>query len=210
MGARDRSGLGEQPGPGFGPSPDERSARRESPVQRHERRAQAHREAVAADPESVAREICLASLTQQARTRAQLAALLARREIPAEVAGTVLDRLAEVGLVDDGDFARGYVAGRSAAGQARRSLRQGLARAGVETEVAEAAVGLVDHAAERATAQRLVARRVPSLAGLPEPVRARRLVGMLARKGYDPGLCYAVVREQCRLADEQLDEAAAE
>jgi regulatory protein len=31
--------------------------------------------------------------------------------------------------------------------------------------------------------------------GLPAPVRIRRLTGMLARKGYPPGLSYRVVRD---------------
>jgi regulatory protein len=32
-------------------------------------------------------------------------------------------------------------------------------------------------------------------AGMPVPARMRRLTGVLARKGYSPGLAYRVVRE---------------
>src|SRR5262249_52786648 len=46
-----------------------------------------------------------------------------------------------------------------------------------------------------ATARALVERRLDSTAGQPAPVRLRRLVGMLARKGYPAGLAYRVVRD---------------
>ena len=48
---------------------------------------------------------------------------------------------------------------------------------------------------ERARARALVDRRLPSLARFEHAVAARRLVGMLARKGYDAGVAYGVVRE---------------
>jgi regulatory protein len=41
----------------------------------------------------------------------------------------------------------------------------------------------------------LVERRLEAMRGLPAPVRIRRLTGMLARKGYPPGLSYRVVRD---------------
>ena len=43
-------------------------------------------------------------------------------------------------------------------------------------------------------ARRLVARKLPALRGLDAPVQARRLVGMLCRRGYAPGLAHEVVR----------------
>ncbi len=48
---------------------------------------------------------------------------------------------------------------------------------------------------ELATARALVDRRLAGTASLPAQVRLRRLVGMLARKGYPAGLAYRVVRE---------------
>jgi regulatory protein len=68
--------------------------------------------------------------------------------------------------------------------------RRGLA------EVADAALAGIDADSERARAHQLVARRRPALAGLAPDIQARRLVGLLARKGYPLGLAYAVVREE--------------
>ena len=53
------------------------------------------------DPEAVARQICLKMLTAAPRTRAQLATAMARRGVPPEAAEAVLDRFAEVQLIDD-------------------------------------------------------------------------------------------------------------
>jgi regulatory protein len=54
------------------------------------------------DPAAVARGIALRQLATGPRTRAQLAAAMARRGVPGEVAEKVLDRFEEVQLVDDG------------------------------------------------------------------------------------------------------------
>src|SRR3954464_5459336 len=83
----------------------------------------------AADPESVARKILLDQLTGRARSRSDLAAKLAQRDVPADVATRLLDRFEEVGLVDDAAFAREWVAQRQEGrGLARRALAQELRR----------------------------------------------------------------------------------
>jgi hypothetical protein len=54
-----------------------------------------------------AQGICLRLLTARPRSRAELADALRRRGIPDEVSEPVLDRLSEVGLVNDAAFAAG-------------------------------------------------------------------------------------------------------
>src|SRR5271165_1842528 len=54
-----------------------------------------------ADPEAVARQICLRMLSAAPRTQAQLATALRRRGVPEEAAAAVLARFAEVKLIDD-------------------------------------------------------------------------------------------------------------
>ena len=80
-------------------------------------------------------------------------------------------------------------------GLAGRALRQELRRTGVADETAAAALAELDPEQELATARALVAKRLPSTRGLPEPKRVARLGGMLARKGYPSGLAFQVVRE---------------
>ncbi len=148
------------------------------------------------DPEAVARLICLRLLTAEPRTRAQLADALKRRRVPAEAAEAVLSRFTEVGLIDDATFASAWVESRHhGRGLGRRALATELGRRGVAHEDIAAAVEQLTPEAERAMALALVERRIASLARQPRPVQVRKLAGMLARKGYPPGLAYSVVRQ---------------
>jgi regulatory protein len=154
------------------------------------------------DPESVARGICLRALTGAPKTRSQLADLLATRGVPEDSAETVLDRFTEVGLIDDAAFARAWVSSRqSGRGLARRALSAELRAKGVDPEVAAEAVEAVDDDDERASARRLVDRKVGAMRRLDRATATRRLMGMLARKGYSGGLAAAVVREALDSAD---------
>ncbi|MFI0423860.1 recombination regulator RecX [Spongiactinospora sp. 9N601] len=149
-----------------------------------------------ADPEAVARSICLRLLTMAPRTRAQLADALRRREVPQAAADAVLARFSEVGLIDDKAFADAWVTSRHAGrGLARRALAAELRRRGVDDDTVRDAVDRLDPEEEAETARRLVARKLPSTRGLPGPVRTRRLAGMLARKGYSSGLAFRIIRE---------------
>ena len=150
----------------------------------------------AGDPESVARNLCLRALTGAPKTRQQLADMLANKDIPEHAAETVLDRLTEVGLIDDAEFARAWVSSRQAGrGLARRALSAELRAKGVDPEVAAEAVEVVGDEDEREAARRLVDRKVGAMRRLDRTTATRRLMGMLARKGYNGGLAAAVVRE---------------
>ena len=153
------------------------------------------------DPESVARAICLRLLTQRARSRTELADALRKRGVPDEAAESVLDRFVEVGLIDDAALAAGLAAAQhQERGLARRAVAVKLRQRGLANE-ADTALACIDADSERAKARELVARRRLALAGLPPDVQARRLVGLLARKGYSPGLSYGIVKELLAGAD---------
>jgi len=162
-----------------------------------------------ADPESVAKGICLRALTGTAKTRKQLADLLAKKEVPVVVADAVLDRFTDVGLIDDAAFAAAWVSSRqSGRGLARRALASELRAKGVDGEVAAAAVAEVDPQDEWDSARRLVERKVPAMLRLDRVTAERRLMGMLARKGYGGGLAGYVVREALDAAGAAEDAAA--
>ncbi len=146
-----------------------------------------------ADPESVAREIALRRLTVRARTRAELAADLARRDVPGDVATRVLDRFEEVGLVDDADFARMWVHGRH--GVSARRLRDELRGKGVGADEIDAAVGEIDDDHDLASAREVARRRLRSLRAVDDVVRDRRLAGALARRGFGADVVHQVLRE---------------
>ncbi len=155
-----------------------------------------------ADPESVARKILLDQLTGQARSRKELADKLAAKNVPTDVATRLLDRFEEVGLVDDEAFARSWVSSRGATGGrrlARRALAQELRRKGVADEVAREVLDDIDPGDEEAAARELVRKKLRSMARLDDQTKARRLIGMLARRGYPSAVAMAAVRAE--LAD---------
>jgi len=93
----------------------------------------------------VARTILLDALTGQARSRRELRARLAKKGVPDDLAERLLDRFAEVGLVDDEAFARSWVESRRRSrGLARRALAHELRRKGVDDETARTALDDVD------------------------------------------------------------------
>lgn len=148
------------------------------------------------DPYERARTICLNQLGYAARTRSQLQAVLGKRGIPDDVAADVLDRLTEVGLIDDAAYADAWVRSRHRAkGISRRLLGQELARAGIGAEEAVEALAQVDEESERKAAHALATKKARSLSGLEPAVAARRLAALLARKGYSPNLCFEIARQ---------------
>jgi Uncharacterized protein conserved in bacteria len=156
----------------------------------------------------VAREIALRQLTVRARSRAELAKVLARKSVPDDVAQQVLDRLSEVGLVDDAAFAREWLAAGGRRQRSRRALISELTGKGVDREVVQEAVAELDSDQDYVVARALAERKAASLARLAPEVRYRRLTGALARRGFSSGVVAQVAREV--LADlDTLDEGEA-
>ncbi|MCI0685618.1 MAG: recombination regulator RecX [Sporichthyaceae bacterium] len=132
-----------------------------------------------------------------------------RRGVTDEVAEAILARFEDVGLIDDAAFAAAWVETRhSGRGVGRRKLAQELLNRGVAGDLVRSAVDSLPVDTERATALALVNRRLATtaFAGQPAALRARRLVGMLARKGYPAGLAYDVVREALLTQGAELPE----
>lgn len=148
------------------------------------------------DPYDVARKIVLRQLAMSPKSRQQLRDKLAQRNCPDEVAERVLDRMAEVGLVDDEAYAAMLVRSKQAdRGLAARALTRELRTKGIDDETARAALAGIDPQAERERARQLVEKKLKTMHGLDATVQTRRLAGMLARKGYSSSLAFSVIRE---------------
>jgi regulatory protein len=151
------------------------------------------------------REICLRQLSYSARTRAQLATAMRRRGIEDGIAADILSRFETVGLVDDKAFAAAWVDSRHRGrGVGPRKLADELRRRGVDQKLTAESLSAITPEEERATALALVEVRLPATRGQPTHRRARRLTGILARKGYSPQVVYDVVREALATEGEEL------
>ena len=154
------------------------------------------REDAPADPYEVAREIALRKLTQRDCSRSELEKALAKKLVPDEVAQEVLDRLEEVGLVNDARFGAAWATSRH---ENRKLSSFAIARElnakGLDRDTIQEAVAGIDRDSELETARSLAARKRRTLAGLPRATVQRRLGGLLARKGYGSSVVTQVVGE---------------
>lgn len=164
----------------------------------------------APEVESAAREACLRLLTDRPRSRRELDQRLRSKGFEPEVAERVLDRLEQVDLVDDGAFAQAWVQSRHTyAGKGRRAMAMELRLKGVADHHVATALAQVDDEAEATRARELVQRKLRSLT-VPEDTQqraavVRKLVGVLARRGYAQGLAFTVVRDELAAAGADTD-----
>src|SRR5690625_4418602 len=136
---------------------------------------------------------CLWLLSRRAYTEAELRERLLRKETAPEVAERLLERLRDYGVVDDGEFASQFVAGR-AARDGRIRLRGALLRKGVPEELVDSEItGLTDEGQEEA-ALRLLERNAWRFRRSDDQRRERaRAWAFLARRGLPPDAVSAAV-----------------
>lgn len=163
-----------------------------------------------ANPASVARAIILRQLTLSPKSRHQLAQKLAERNVPEDVAETVLDRFEEVKLIDDAEFAQLWVRSRQQhKSLARGALKRELIQKGIASDLIEEALTQVSDEDEHGSAHELVRRKIRPSMNLAEREErdkyTRRWVAMLARKGYNPSAAFTAVGH---VIDEFLDAPA--
>lgn len=147
----------------------------------------------------LAREAALRTLTASAKSRAELNAALTRKGYPKDVIESLLDRLTEVGLIDDSEYAMAITRTRfGERGHSRRAIAGELKRRGIDSEASQVALGQIDAQSERETAVLWAEKLARKSAGLDPNVRLQRLVSALARRGYEPPMIFEVAREALR------------
>lgn len=156
---------------------------------------EALKDGVAASADA-AHAAALQLLTARARTRAELERRLQQRGFESGPIAETLDRLAAVGLVDDGAMARDLASARAAQGVDASVIALELRDRGIDPAVATGAVEAAVPAGEQVERCRELARaRLAKLHGHGPEVQFRRLAAFLTRRGYPPEVVETVVRE---------------
>jgi regulatory protein len=135
--------------------------------------------------EKRAENVTLHALTRRGMSRAEVADLLARREIDPVVIDTELQRLERSGLIDDAALAVTLVdrlVCRKKLGA--RAIRAELSRRRVDAGAAEAALSALDSDNDSTLVRQLVEDRVRRIGSVDRETAERRLLGYLARKGH--------------------------
>ncbi|WJY99802.1 Regulatory protein RecX [Corynebacterium hansenii] len=167
-----------------------------------------------ADAEAVKAPIrsrALRLLDQRARSREELRGRLAESdEWPAAAIDEVLDDLTRSKLLDDAHFAREWVRQRHAArGKSRMVLDRELAGKGIAPHLREEALEQVTDADESEVARALAAKKAGTVKAPPADRAGRdkdlrRVVGVLARRGFGEGMSLAIAREALDARYEEL------
>ncbi len=162
-------------------------------------------------PEQRARAVLLRQLSAAPKTRWQLEQKLAGHDTPRDIAESLLDRFEELGLIDDASFAILWVESRSRTKSlSRGALKRELAAKGVPADCAEAALAQLTEEDEIESAKRLVRRKIPKSFSSQDrdgqDRAVRRLMGMLARKGYGAALAFKIVKDECETEAESPED----
>ncbi|MGZ5291077.1 MAG: regulatory protein RecX [Actinomycetota bacterium] len=140
-------------------------------------------------------ERALRLLAVRPRARRELRSRLLRAGFETAEVEDELERLEAVGLVDDDAFAREVVEHEVTVRRAgRRAVVSRLSARGVDRETIERAIGQEDAGADEDRALALATDRVGRLSGLPPDKAFTRLMGFLARRGYDPSTARQAAR----------------
>ena len=189
---------GSQPG---GSQVGHASSRSESNVPSWKQKVCAARAAEETDPYTRAKTIVYNQLAYSAKTRGQLRKKLQAEGFEAELIEPLLDKFEAAKLIDDAEYAQTFVAQKSRTKKlSRAALRRELAERGVRGEEAENALAQRTDEQEREDAAELVCKKLRpgmDLSDRAEKDRVtRRLLGMLARRGYSSSVSMSVIREE--------------
>lgn len=189
---------GSQPG---GSQMGHASLPSESNVPSWKQKVRAARAAEETDPYTRAKTIVYNQLAYSAKTRGQLRKKLQAEGFDTELIEPLLDKFEAAKLIDDAEYAQTFVAQKSRTKKlSRAALRRELAERGVRGEEAENALAQRTDEQEREDAAELVRKKLRpgmDLSDRAEKDRAtRRLLGMLARRGYSSSVSMSVIREE--------------
>ena len=143
-----------------------------------------------------AKQVLLRRLSHAPRTRKELAKDLKDKDISDEVANVALDRFEEVGLINDQALASNYVSSQhERKGLGKNAIRQQLRAKGVSDDVALEAISQISDDQEFQAAFALACKKIRSLQRDDAKTQLRKIVGVLARKGYSSNLAFRVAKE---------------
>lgn len=150
------------------------------------------------DQDEVAYQYGLMVLGYRPRSVAELRQKMAEKGYADAVAGKVIERMQQNGLLDDAQFARTWIENRSAFHpRSRRALTIELRRKGITEEEIDLALG--EPANEEETAYQAAKRQAYRLANEERPVFRNKLGAFLGRRGFSYDTILPVVN---RLWDE--------
>lgn len=160
-----------------------------------------------------AMEIIFRKLNAHPRTRFELDRYLREKNISESTRFDALDRVTEMGYIDDREFARAWVHSRiRSRGLAPAVLQRELASKGVSPEFIEEALAGVDPEHTRTRAYELAEKKMRSLTSVSPQIAVQRIYSLLQRKGYRSAEALEIarsvvaVRVEEEISEENMDQ----
>ena len=160
-----------------------------------------------AEEAAQAKATALNLLARRPRAEKELASGLRQRGYGPAAIQSAVDRMRELGYLDDTDFARRWIANRAGVSpRGGRLMEMELRQKGVAQDVARGAVDEAD-LDDLASARAVAETRMRRYADLDEPTRRRRLSAFLARRGFSSDVIRTIDRElRLGSGDESVEE----
>ena len=168
-------------------------------IRRAKPRGERRAERALIDDPKVVLDAALRFLEARPRSAAEVRRRLTGAGYREELVEAAIERLGELGLLDDEAFARAWVESRDRARpRGERALRSELFRKGIDRQLADDVLeerGQTRPDADTDAATRLLERHASALARIPDPrARRQRAYALLARNGFDPDIAATLAR----------------
>ncbi len=148
------------------------------------------------DQNQIAKQVLLRRLSNAPRTRKELAQDLKKKKIEEDIANQALDRFEELGLINDQTYSENFVANTHERRKlGRKALKQQLRSKGVSEETAAQAIMQISDEDEFKSALALALKKIRSIQKDDPQTQIRKIVSLLARKGYSSSLSFQVAKE---------------
>ena len=167
--------------------------RRSSPQERRAANA-------AVEEPAVILEAALRFLEARQRSAAEVRRRLLTHGYRADLVESCLERLLDIGILDDEAFARTWVESRDRARpRGERALRSELVRKGIDRQLTDEVLEARETNqpdADAEAARRVLERHAHALARVADPrARRQRAYALLARNGFDSEIAVAAINE---------------
>ncbi len=160
----------------------------------------------AAEQIDAAKETILNILSMVAKSRKQLFDRLLEKGYSAEVANVALDRLAEVGIVDDVAFANLWAASRhSSSGLAPYAIKRELMLKGIDEDIIIGALSAFEDDALEARALEIAINKSRTVRG-DRNAKIKKIASAVARKGYNSSVAFKVAKQAVELLGEDVED----
>ena len=148
------------------------------------------------DQNQIAKQVLLRRLSNAPRTRKELAQDLKKKKIEEDIAKQALDRFEELGLINDQTYSENFVANTHERRKlGKKALKQQLRSKGVSEETANQAVLQISDEDEFKSALALALKKIRSIQNDDPQTQIRKIVSLLARKGYSSSLSFQVAKQ---------------